>query len=71
MIWSLLGTVAKGAVDVIKTKNETKKLMAEAEQTHIRKMVERGLEGKNGRTQKEEQKSCELKKEHVIDLYFA
>lgn len=40
MIWSLLGTVAKGAVDVIKTKTETKKLMAEAEQTHIRKMAE-------------------------------
>ena len=40
MIWGLLGTVAKGAVDVIKTKTETKKLMAEAEQTHIRKMAE-------------------------------
>ena len=40
MIWSLLGTVAKGAVDVIKTQTETKKLMAEAEQTHIRKMAE-------------------------------
>ena len=40
MIWSLLGTVAKGAVDVIKTRTETKKLMAEAEQTHIRKMAQ-------------------------------
>ena len=44
MIWSLLGTVAKGAVDVIKTKTETKKLMAEAEQTHIRKMAEGDIE---------------------------
>tara|TARA_S200002703_G_scaffold49037_1_gene42362 strand:- start:12 stop:398 length:387 start_codon:yes stop_codon:yes gene_type:complete len=44
MIWSLLGTVAKGAVDVIKTKTETKKLMAEAEQTHIRKMAEGEIE---------------------------
>jgi len=44
MIWTLLGTVAKGAVDVIKTKTETKKLMAEAEQTHIRKMAEGEIE---------------------------
>jgi len=44
MIWSLLGTVAKGAVDVIKTKTETKKLMPEAEQTHIRKMAEGEIE---------------------------
>jgi len=44
MIWNLLGTVAKGAVDVIKTKTETKKLMAEAEQTHIRKMAEGEIE---------------------------
>ena len=44
MIWSLLGTVAKGAVDVIKTRTETKKLMAEAEQTHIRKMAEGDIE---------------------------
>jgi hypothetical protein len=44
MIWSLLGTVAKGAVDVIKTRTETKKLMAEAEQTHIRKMAEGEIE---------------------------
>jgi hypothetical protein len=44
MIWGLLGTVAKGAVDVIKTKTETKKLMAEAEQTHIRKMAEGDIE---------------------------
>jgi hypothetical protein len=44
MIWSLLGTVAKGAVDVIKTSTETKKLMAEAEQTHIRKMAEGEIE---------------------------
>jgi len=40
MIWGVLSTVAKGAVDVIKTRTETKKLMAEAEQTHIRKMAE-------------------------------
>ena len=44
MIWGLLGTVAKGAVDVIKTKTETKKLMAEAEQTHIRTMAEGDIE---------------------------
>lgn len=44
MIWSLLGTVAKGAVDVIKTKTETKKLLAQAEQTHIKKMAEGELE---------------------------
>ena len=44
MIWNLLGTVAKGAIDVIKTKTETKKLMAEAEQTHIRKMAEGEIE---------------------------
>ena len=40
MIWSLLGTVAKGAVDVMKTKTETKKLLAKAEQTHAIKMAE-------------------------------
>lgn len=40
MIWSLLGTVAKGAVDVMKTKTETKKLLAKAEQTHAMKMAE-------------------------------
>jgi hypothetical protein len=39
MIWSLLGTVAKGAVDVIKTRTETKKLMAEAEQTHYAELM--------------------------------
>ena len=44
MIWGLLGTVAKGAVYVIKTKTETKKLMAEAEQTHIRTMAEGDIE---------------------------
>ena len=44
MIWNLLGTVAKGAIDVIKTRTETKKLMAEAEQTHIRKMAEGEIE---------------------------
>jgi len=40
MIWSLLGTVAKGAIDVVKTKTETKKLLAKAEQTHAMKMAE-------------------------------
>jgi ABC-type transport system involved in multi-copper enzyme maturation permease subunit len=40
MIWSLLGTIAKGAVDVVKTKTETKKLLAKAEQTHAMKMAE-------------------------------
>ena len=44
MLWGLLGTVAKGAVDVIKTRTETKKLMAQAEQTHIRKMAEGDIE---------------------------
>jgi len=40
MIWSLLGTVAKGAIDVVKTRTETKKLLAKAEQTHAMKMAE-------------------------------
>jgi len=40
MIWTLLGTVAKGAVDVVKTRTETKKLLAKAEQTHAMKMAE-------------------------------
>ena len=40
MIWTLLGTVAKGAIDVVKTKTETKKLLAKAEQTHAMKMAE-------------------------------
>jgi len=40
MIWNLLGTVAKGAIDVIKTRTETKKLLAKAEQTHAMKMAE-------------------------------
>jgi hypothetical protein len=44
MIWGLLSTVAKGVVDVVKTKTETKKLLAEAEQTHIRKMAEGEIE---------------------------
>lgn len=44
MIWSLLSTVAGGVVDVIKTKTETKKLLAQAEQTHIKKMAEGELE---------------------------
>jgi len=44
MIWSVATTVLKGVVDVVKTKTETKKLMAEAEQTHIRKMAEGEIE---------------------------
>jgi len=40
MLWNLVPTVIKGVVDVVKTKTETKKLMAQAEQTHIRKMAE-------------------------------
>jgi hypothetical protein len=44
MIWNLATTVLKGVVDVVKTKTETKKLMAEAEQTHIRKMAEGEIE---------------------------
>ena len=44
MIWSLLSTVASGVVDVVKTKTETKKLLAEAEQTHVRKMAEGEIE---------------------------
>lgn len=44
MIWNLATTVIKGVVDVVKTKTETKKLMAEAEQTHIRKMAEGEIE---------------------------
>ena len=40
MLWNLVPTVLKGVVDVVKTKTETKKLMAQAEQTHIRKMAE-------------------------------
>ncbi len=40
MLWNLVPTVIKGVVDVVKTKTETKKLMAKAEQTHIEKMAE-------------------------------
>jgi len=40
MILNLLGVVAKGAADVIKTKTETKKLIAVAEQEHIKRMAE-------------------------------
>jgi len=40
MLWNIVPTVIKGVVDVVKTKTETKKLMAQAEQTHIRKMAE-------------------------------
>jgi ABC-type arginine transport system permease subunit len=40
MLWNLVPTVIKGVVDVVKTKTETKKLMAKAEQTHIKKMAE-------------------------------
>lgn len=40
MLWNLVPTVIKGVVDVVKTKTETKKLMAQAEQTHVRKMAE-------------------------------
>jgi hypothetical protein len=44
MIWNLLGTVAKGAIDVIKTRTETKKLVAVAEQEHVRRMAEGKIE---------------------------
>jgi hypothetical protein len=44
MLWNLVPTVIKGVVDVVKTKTETKKLMAQAEQTHIRKMAEGEIE---------------------------
>ena len=44
MIWSLAGTVLKGVVDVVKTKTETKKLIAKAEQTHAMKMAEGEIE---------------------------
>jgi hypothetical protein len=44
MIWGLATTVLKGVVDVVKTKTETKKLLAQAEQTHIKKMAEGELE---------------------------
>jgi hypothetical protein len=40
MLLNLVPTIIKGVVDVVKTKTETKKLMAEAEQTHVRKMAE-------------------------------
>jgi len=40
MLWNIVPTVIKGVVDVVKTKTETKKLMAQAEQTHVRKMAE-------------------------------
>ena len=40
MIWNLLGTIASGAVDVLKTKTETKKLVAKAEQLHALKMAQ-------------------------------
>ena len=39
MIWGLATTVLKGVVDVVKTKTETKKLLAQAEQTHVMKMA--------------------------------
>jgi len=41
MIWGLATTVLKG---VVETKTETKKLLAQAEQTHIKKMAEGELE---------------------------
>lgn len=44
MIWSLVSTVAGGLIDVIKTKTETKKLIAKAEQTHVMKMAEGEIE---------------------------
>ena len=40
MLLNLVPTIIKGVVDVVKTKTETKKLMAQAEQTHVRKMAE-------------------------------
>lgn len=40
MIWNIISTVAGGVVDVVKTKTETKKLLAKAEQTHVMKMAE-------------------------------
>jgi len=40
MLLNLVPTILKGVVDVVKTKTETKKLMAQAEQTHVRKMAE-------------------------------
>ncbi len=40
MIWNIISTVAGGVVDVVKTKTETKKLLAKAEQTHAMKMAE-------------------------------
>jgi len=51
-MWSMLlkpllgvaGDMVKGSIDVIKTKTETKKLLAQAEQEHIRKMAEGELE---------------------------
>ena len=44
MIWGLATTVLKGVVDVVKTKTETKKLLAQAEQTHVMKMAEGEIE---------------------------
>ena len=44
MIWSLVSTLAGGVIDVIKTKTETKKLIAKAEQTHAMKMAEGEIE---------------------------
>lgn len=44
MIWGLATTVLKGVVDVVKTKTETKKLLAQAEQTHVMKMAEGKIE---------------------------
>jgi len=46
MLWSLISTVAGGLVDVIKTKTETKKYLAQAEQTHAMKMAEGEIEYK-------------------------
>ena len=44
MIWNIISTVAGGVVDVVKTKTETKKLLAKAEQTHAMKMAEGKIE---------------------------
>lgn len=40
MLWGLVGSVLKGGVDVLKTKSETKKIKAIAEQAHYQKMAE-------------------------------
>ena len=44
MLWSLASTILGGVVDVVKTKTETKKLLAQAEQTHVKKMAEGEIE---------------------------